>query len=66
MVTVSRPSSVSSTRTTVSAPSGIGAPVMIRIASPAPTAAAGTEPAATSPITRSRADAATTSAPRTA
>ena len=49
---------VSSWRTTVSAPSGIGAPVMIRIAVPA-TCASGTAPARDSPATGRR-----TGAPR--
>jgi len=43
-----------STITMASAPSGIGAPVMIRIASPSPTATVGAWPAASSPTTRSR------------
>ena len=44
--------SVSSTITIASAPVGIGAPVMMRIASPAPTVIVGAAPAASSPITR--------------
>ena len=40
--------------TIASAPSGIGAPVMIRIASPAPTGTVGACPAGRSPTTRSR------------
>ena len=44
---------VRSTMTTASAPAGIGAPVMIRIASPAVIATFGAAPAASSPITRS-------------
>ena len=57
---------VSSKRTTVSAPAGTGAPVIMRIAWPGPTATSGTYPAATSPTTRSRTGAWATSAPRTA
>src|SRR6059058_5426314 len=66
IVTTSFALSVSSTRTTVSAPSGIGAPVMMRIASPGPTARSGNAPAATSPTTRSSTGAEATSSPRTA
>ena len=44
-------SSVSSNGITVSAPSGSGAPVMIRIAVPETTVLSGIEPAATIPIT---------------
>ncbi len=43
---------VRSTMTTASAPSGMGAPVMIRIASPGPTATVGARPAGRSPTTR--------------
>jgi hypothetical protein len=50
--TVSEPASVNSTWTTVSAPSGTNAPVMMRIAVPGSTRNDGTEPAGTSPITR--------------
>ena len=53
--TASSPSRrVRSTMTIASAPSGIGAPVMIRIASPGPTATVGAWPAGRSPTTRSR------------
>ena len=45
--------SVSSTFTTVSAPLGMGAPVMIRIASPLPTVFVGNFPAGTSSMTLS-------------
>ncbi len=45
--------SVSSTGTTVSAPAGIIAPVMIRSAVPGPTSSSGARPAGTSPSTRS-------------
>ncbi len=59
-----------STITIASAPSGIGAPVMIRIASPGPTATVGACPAGRSPTTRSDAgapsDAPAVSAARTA
>ena len=62
--------SVSSTGTTVSAPAGIIAPVMIRSAVPGPTSSSGARPAGTSPRTRSTtgrsADAPATSATRTA
>src|SRR6185312_15115491 len=51
--TSSDPASVSSTRTTVSAPAGTGAPVMILTASPAFIDAGDSPPAATSPMTRS-------------
>ena len=43
--------SVSSTITTASQPSGMGAPVMMRIAVPGRTASVATPPAASSPIT---------------
>jgi hypothetical protein len=49
---------VSSTGITASAPGGIGAPVAIRIALPCPTAPVATPPAGTSPVTASRAGAA--------
>ena len=45
---------VRSTMTIASAPSGIGAPVMIRIASPGPTGTVGACPAGSSPTTCSR------------
>src|SRR5690606_31494828 len=45
---------VSSTGTTVSAPVGIGAPVIIRAACPAPTVKSGCDPAGISPITARR------------
>ncbi len=51
ILTESSEGSVSSTFTTVSAPFGMGAPVMIRMAWPRPTALAGTLPAGTSSIT---------------
>src|SRR5438552_1346149 len=66
IVTTSLALSLSSTRTTVSAPSGIGAPVMMRIASPGPTSRSGNSPAATSLTTRSSTGADATSSPRTA
>ena len=44
--------SVSSTAMTASAPAGIGAPVMMRAASPGPTEKVGLTPAATSPTIR--------------
>src|SRR6185312_13316686 len=50
--TSSDPASVSSTRTTVSAPAGTGAPVMILTASPVFIDAGASLPAATSPMTR--------------
>ena len=49
-----RRAAVRSTITIASAPSGIGAPVMIRIASPGPTGIVGAAPAGRSPTTRSR------------
>jgi hypothetical protein len=62
--------SVSSTRTTVSAPGGRGAPVMIRTASPAANSGPGPSPARTCRTTRRRTGASAlapaTSAPRTA
>ena len=57
---------VRSTITTASAPSGIGAPVMIRIASPGPTATVGAAPAARVPTTASSTGAPAVSAARTA
>ena len=66
IVTVLAPLSVSSTRTMVSAPSGIGAPVMMRIASPRTIGRVGTAPAAISPTTISRFGTSATSAPMTA
>ena len=51
--TRSSPASVSSTRITLSAPSGSGAPVMIRVASPFPSTRDGKAPAATDSITGS-------------
>ena len=57
---------MASTITTASAPDGMGAPVMIRTASPAPRVTDGFAPAATVPTTRSTTGAAATSADRTA
>src|SRR5438034_3398918 len=51
MSTLAPEDCVRSTITTASAPAGIGAPVMMRIASPGPTATAGATPAASSPTT---------------
>jgi hypothetical protein len=45
---------VYSTITTESAPSGIGAPVMMRMASRSPTGCVGARPAGSSPATASR------------
>src|SRR5690606_6856138 len=53
MRTETVPPSVSSTGTTVSAPAGIGPPVMMRTAWPGPTARRSSAPAATSAITGS-------------
>src|SRR5439155_991297 len=52
--TASPSRSVYSTITTASAPSGIGAPVMIRMASPSPTGCSGARPAGSSPATARR------------
>ena len=69
-IVTDRPSSsarVSSTITTASAPSGIGAPVMIRTAFPAPTVnAAASAPAARVPVTSRRTGASAVSCARTA
>lgn len=51
------PSAVCSSGTTASAPLGMGAPVMMRTASPGPIGGSSEEPAATSATTRSRAPA---------
>ena len=48
------PTAVSSTMTMASEPSGTGAPVMIRIASPGPTGTVGAFPAGSSSTIRSR------------
>ena len=64
--TRSATTSVRSTMTTASAPSGTPAPVATHIASPKPTAFVGTWPAKTSPTMRSVAPAAATSTARTA
>ena len=53
MSTLAADDRVRSTITTASAPAGIGAPVMMRIASPGPTATDGATPAASSATTRS-------------
>lgn len=53
MVTISRPSSVSSWRITVSAPAGTGAPVMTRMDSPDAIGREGNAPAAIVSTTRS-------------
>ena len=66
MMTEPSPGSVSSTLTMASAPAGIGAPVMILIASPGPTRRVGTLPAGTSSMTVSVAGVAVTSSDRTA
>ena len=66
MATRSEPPSVCSTCTTVSAPAGIGAPVMILMACPRPTARLGTLPAATSSRTSRRAGSSIRSAASTA
>ena len=58
--------SVSSTMTTASAPSGIGAPVMMRIASPRPTGTSAAAPAATVATTGSSTGASVVSSARTA
>ena len=58
--------SVSSTMTTQSQPSGIGAPVIMRIAVPGVTAMVGAAPAASSPITRNSTGTFATSDDRTA
>ena len=55
-----------STITTASAPGGIGAPVMMRSASPAPTLVSVALPAANVPTTRSSTGAPAVSAARTA
>ena len=64
--TVPSRSSVSSTRTTVSAPCGTTEPVKILAAVPASTGTSRSVPAGALPITRRRAGAVRTSAPRTA
>ena len=66
MVTMPSRSSVSSTRTTVSAPSGTTDPVKILAAVPGSTGTASNVPAGALPISRSRAGAVRTSSPRTA
>ena len=68
MSTASAPSSalVRSTMHTASAPGGISAPVIIRIASPCERGAFGPSPAATVPVTRRRTGAVATSAAFTA